>query len=333
MDYRAAKDAVLEYCGQETGGTFETLVERVMNAVYRDVLDAGPVPHEHRLFTFASVVSTYRYGMPLYVRKVLNIEDPDNDKSIWDITARGFDKSYPGTTESGTPNMAFSLGVRGVQKQPASDGVLSIVSSSTADAGSNYKIRVTGFNTSGVLVTELVTMNGTTAVTTTNSYDSELGVERVVKAPASGYTFAGNVTVSDDDANTISIIPVWWESPDYEWIQMHPQPSAVITYNLRAEMRKPPLVNDSDWPEFDQDFHDLLVWGSTKELLPGLGKGSTGAAHRLTYKDRMARFTREKEPASSAVFVFSNVQAAVGIQQRPMRPLIGGVDIGLGTAS
>src|SRR3990167_1931920 len=244
LTFRAVKDSILEYSGQSSGGDFETLVGRNVNSVYRDVLDAGRVPHEQREFTFASVASRKQYGMPLYVKRVLNIEDPDNDKSLWDETAKGFDKTYPGDTQSGVPNLAFPLGVRGIQAALASDGNLGIVSDSAVDTGSNYKVRVTGFNTSGVLVTELVTLTGLTEVETTNSYDSTLGVDRIVKAPATGISFNWNVTIQDDDNNTISIIPVWWDSPDYEWFQLHPVPSSVITYNIRVEMRKPPLVND-----------------------------------------------------------------------------------------
>lgn len=333
MDYRAIKDSILEYCGQSSGGTLETLIGVGVNAVYRDVLDAGFVPHEHREFTFASVAGTSQYGMPLYVRKVVNIEDPTNNMSIWDITARTFDKNYPGTTERGTPKVSYSLGVRGVQKFPAANGTLSVVSSSTADSGSSYQIRITGFNAVGTLVTELVTMNGTSSVATSNSYSATLGVERITKAPASGYAFTGNVTVTDSSSSTISILPVWWMSPDYEWIEFQPIPDAAVTYTTRVEMRKPPLVNDSDWPEFDQEFHDLLIWGTTKDLLPTLGKGAVGDRHRLTYRERLNRYAREREPAPNAIWVFADVQTVAGIRQRPMRPLIPGVDIGLATGA
>ena len=117
-------------------------------------------------------------------------------------------------------------------------------------------------------------MTGTTSVNTSNTYDSTLGVERISKDPVSSFTFAGNITVTDSASNTLSVLPVWWDSPDYDWIQLHPNPDAAITYNIRVEMRKPPLVNDSDWPEIDQEFHDILIWGVTQDLLPTLGKAS-----------------------------------------------------------
>ena len=202
-------------------------------------------------------------------------------------------------------------------------------SDSPADAGVDFKLRITGFNSSGILVTELVTMNGTTAVNTTTSWDSTLGIERVTKVTATGFTFTGNVTVKDAAANTISVIPVWWDSPDYQWIEFDPIPAAAITYNIRCEMRKPPLVNDSDWPEFNQDFHDLLIWGVTADLLPTLGKSGVADRHRATFEARMSEFTGDNNSQPASLYVFGNVQNRVQIRNRPLAPYIQGVDIGL----
>ena len=172
-------------------------------------------------------------------------------------------------------------------------------------------------------------MNGTTSVNTSNSYDSELGVERVTKVPATGSTFAGNVTVKDDDANTIAVIPVWWDSPDYQWIEFDPIPAAAITYTIRCEMRKPPLVNDTDWPEFNQDFHDLLIWGVTADLLPTLGKAGVADRHRATFEARMLEFTGDNNSQPASLYVFGNVQNRVQMRNRPLAPYIQGVDVGL----
>ena len=327
--FREILTDVLAYSGQARGGAFEVLVKDQVNFAYRRILDSGKVPHEQREFSLTSVASTSKYGLPLYVRKVLNIEDPTTPRFVFMNTARDFDKRNPGATDSSTPASAYPFGVRGVQKYPASDGTLTLVSDSIADAGNDFKMRITGFNTSGVLVTELRSMNGTTDVTTTTSWDSTLGIERITKVPSTGFTFTGNVTVKDDDANTISVIPVWWDSPDYQWIEFDPIPAAAITYNIRCEMRKPPLVNDSDWPEFNQDFHDLLIWGVTADLLPTLGKSGVADRHRATFETRMSEFTGDNNSQPASLYVFGNVQNRVQVRNRPLAPYIQGVDVGL----
>jgi hypothetical protein len=331
MTFDSVVSTILNFAGQSSGGDFESFVKVLVNEVYREILDAVEMPGEHREFTLASVASTSQYGMPLYVKEVLNIEDPTTPRFVYEVSRRFFDKNYPGTTESGTPSMAYPLGNRGVQKFPAANGTLTVESASTADTGTNYRVRVTGFDTNGVLVTERVTMSGTTPVATTNSYSATLGIERLVKEPASGYAFAGNVKVKDASGNVLATIPTWWNSPEYAWVEFHPIPGAAITYTIRCAMRQPPLVNDGDWPNLPDGYHIMLVYGVTKDLLPGLGKSAVGDRHRETFETLLRQLKRMANYSPGGIHVFADVQSGAALQNRPMRPLIQGVDFGLAT--
>jgi len=329
MTFSEVVEEVLHFAGQGSGGEFENHVKVLVNEKYQYVLSSAEVPNEPREFTLTSVASTSQYGMPLYVKEVLNVEDPTTPRFVYVLNRRLFDLSYPGTTDSGTPLFCYPLNVRGVQRHPSTDCVLTLVSDSTADAGSSFKVRVTGFNSSGVLVTELVTMNGTSEVSTSNTYDSTLGVERLVKAPSTGKSFTGNVTVSDAADNVLATIPTWWDSPEYAWIEFHPIPAAAINYNIRAEMRRPPLVNDEDWPELPEAFHMMLVFGVTQDLLGKQGMAAVANQHRATYKEMETRLKREMNKSVAGVHSFADVQSATGLRNRPHRPLIKGVDYGL----
>ena len=329
MDYSGIKTQIIEFCGQQTGGTFEALVGMRVNGVYRRILSSGYIPHEQRVFSLTSVASKAEYGLPLYVKRVMNIEDPDTPRFIHSMSSYTFDKNRAGTTETGTPISSFSLGTRGVQVYPSADGIVSVESDAAGDTGSDYKVRLTGFNTSGVLISEQITVTGSTAVNSSNSYDSTLGVQRVVKEAATGLTFAGNITIKDAAENTLAVIPPWWDSPDYEWIRFDPIPGAAITYNIRCEMRKAPLLNAGDWPEIDQDYHDLLVFGVTKDLLPTLGKAETGMLHGRNYEDMRKEFEGMKNTDSIAIHTFADVQNHAHLSQRPHQPLIQGVHFGL----
>lgn len=323
--FRKLVDDGLDLLSQASGSDMETMLKTQINATYHQCLEAIRQDTQRREFSLTTVASTAAYGMPLYVREVLNIEDPDNNRSLYDIAARQFDTRFPGDTTSGTPLRAYPVGVVGVQRQPASTGLLTLLSSSTADSGSSYTVQVTGF-ASGVLVTESVQMSGTTAVTTTNTYDTTNGVQRVVKTPATGYTFAGSVTVKDDDANTLAVIPTWWDSPSYLWYEFHPIPSSAITYTVRAVMRKPDLVNDNDWPELPDEYHDLLLHGPVAALLPHVGKQGAANTHSAIFSRRYAEFTRQQGRRPARVRTFANVQAQIN-PNRPGRPLIPNVDI------
>ena len=122
-----------------------------------------------------------------------------------------------------------------------------------------------------------------------------------------------------------------YTSPNYITIELNPIPGSVITYNIRAEMRVPPLINDFDWPKFDEQFHDILIFGVTQDLLAAWGKSDTAGAHRVTFRERMEEFTGSASYAPAAIHVFSNVQSAPGYRSRPGRPLVQGVDFGLAT--
>lgn len=409
MLYRDLIDACLFYAGQARGGSVEHQIKKELNAVYKRILDSGLVPHEHREFSLTTRADQSQYGLPIYVKKVLNIEDPTNNKFVWETTAREYDRSYPGTTTTGTPLKSYSLGIRGVERYPEQDGVVSVRSDSTSDANATHTVQVTGFDVEDKLVTESVEMTALTQKATTNSYSATLGLERITKTPSTGMSFSGNLTVTDstteisavvdtsttatttttfvsdtsglsstDDAYNgrlvtfsgdpndgltrvitdytgstksftvdtlgtalindqdftiggfvLAVIPSMWESPDYQWIEFYPGPGSEVTYTIRCEMRKPPLINDGDWPEFDQDFHEMLVFGTTMTLLPTFGKSDTAMMHREAYNDMWQEFTGQSTETTRALFVFANVQNRAGYSGRPHRPLIEGVDYGL----
>ena len=82
------------------------------------------------------------------------------------------------------------------------------------------------------MVREKNDMNGTTSVTTTQTFSS---VERIVKTYDDGVSsYSGTVTVKDSSANTIAVIPTWVDSPSYLWIEFYPIPDSAITYTVRA---------------------------------------------------------------------------------------------------
>jgi len=327
--YSQVVSDILSYAGQTTGGQAEDIVKRMVNVVYFRVLEEVDTPYEEREFTISSVASQRSLGMPLWVRKILNIEDTDTPRMLNEASARMFDRTRAGSTETGTPANFFVSQSRGVQAQPSADGTVTVESDDAGDYGSDHKVRLEGFDTSGNLVSELITLTGTTPVTSANSYSSSLGLERIVKAPAAGATFTGSVTLKDSAGNSLAVIPVAWESPDFVWIEFDPIPGSAISYTVRAEMRVPPLVNDFDWPKFDEQFHDLLIWGVTQDLLAAWGKPDTAGAHRLTFSQRLDEFRGRATTRPAAIHVLENVQAYSGFRQRPTRPLIKGVDFGL----
>lgn len=323
MTFKELQVDLLNLFGGDSGGDEETMAKAAINRVYRRLLDAVDADHERREFTLTTAASTSKYGMPLYVKTVLNMDDGTNDRRIFNISALEYDVTYPGTVESGTPTRAYRYGVLGVQKQISTAEAVTLQSSSASDTGINFQCRVTGFNSADVLISEKIQLTGTTPATSTATFKAD-GLERVVKLAASGSSWSGYITLKGaTSGTTFATIPVWWDSPDYQWIEFHPIPDAALTYTVRAIMRKPELVDDEDWPEINEDFHNLLVWGAAAEMLPLVGKTSISDRFRRDFENGLARFSSGQQVEPNRVRVFADVSTQI---QRSARPLIKGVD-------
>lgn len=320
MDYREIIDDVLDLSSQSGGDDFEDMVKAAINRTYRRMLDLINQDNERREFSLTTVANTSKYGMPLYVKHVINIEDATNNRRIYDISTSEFDATYPGTSEAGDPRKAYRLGTYGVQAQPSSAGTVQIVSSSNSDLGANYNVRVTGF-VSDVLRTETIELNGTTAKAGLLSFAAN-GIERVVKRAAAGVSWSGYLTLSDG-TTTFATLPIWWDSPSYLWYEFWPTPDAARTYTVRAIMRKPDLLNDEDWPEIDEDFHNVIVWGAAAEVLPSIGKQGHSDRFRLDYETGLGEFEGSQQVEHNRTRVFADVTTEPNVS---MRPRIKGVD-------
>src|SRR3990167_5053693 len=101
---------LLFYASEGVAGEPLTMAKASINRAYRRVLRATRQDSIRREFTLASVSGTAKYGLPLSVKHVLNIEDPDNDRTIDEIAATEFDLRYPGRTDSGDPTVYYILG-------------------------------------------------------------------------------------------------------------------------------------------------------------------------------------------------------------------------------
>jgi|TARA_R100001086_G_scaffold34615_1_gene15620 hypothetical protein len=319
------KQRLLDAGGQDAGGQAERIITAGLNRVYRRILHTKGQEHAKREFSFTTEAETGQYGLPLYVRSDLNFDDGTNDRSLGKMTSDDYDKRYPGTTETGSPTHYYPLGNFGVQKQPSAAGAISIVSDDAGDISSRY-VTVVGFDSSSNLIREKLTLNGTTKVTGTKTFGTSL--ENVTKTTDSGVTIDGNITVTDAASNTLAVIPVWVKSPRYSWVEFFPQPDAALTYTIRAMAYKPDLVNDEDWPDFDENFHDLLDLLAGEQILPFFGKRDTASMYGILGRQRMKEFRGQVDRDHNTVLQFADVQMGTFM---PVEPWIPGVHYGLAT--
>lgn len=167
-------------------------------------------------------------------------------------------RSVPGTgalwnTDTGHAREFRFAGRTGIQTQPTSASVITIVSSSSSDDGSAFNITVRGVTTNGV-TTETITPDGTVSVAGTTSFTKLLSV---TKAAA----WTGRLTVTSNSAAVTNLVLFGTEyGRSYPQIELLNLPDAgdVIEY---AFFRQPaPLTNDYDIPDIPPPHQRILVW-------------------------------------------------------------------------
>lgn len=123
------------------------------------------------------------------------------------------------------------------------------VLSNNASDTSAFTVRIMGI-VGGNEVSETITMNGTTAVDSVNTYDSGTFLTAIGK---SGGTWSGVVTVREkiDTTKTLATLDVTESAVLYRRIRMFYVPNAAITMAVYYVKEPRQLMNDLDVPEFD----------------------------------------------------------------------------------
>tara|TARA_R110001583_G_scaffold42423_1_gene134766 strand:- start:3412 stop:4389 length:978 start_codon:yes stop_codon:yes gene_type:complete len=324
MTFREILDAGLSYGGEETGSDYEALLKKVVNQYYREALSIANSDLEEGTVSLTTVSGTADYGLPLYNKRAINFDDDTNNRTLSWLTKAAYRKTYPGSDASGTPHTAIPLGVRGVQRQPAASGVLTIQSSIGSDADPRFAV-LSGLS-GGNALKETITLNGVNPVSSSNSYDASSGVQRLVLGTESSQSITGVVTLKDSSGNVLAdVAPYYESSPSYQWFKFYPTPDGAITYTVDCELRKPPLISDDDWPELNEDFHDLLVEGPAGVLLPTFGRTSAGDRHRTRYRERLDLFRQVEGSSIRRSRKFADVMRLTG-SIRPGGPRIEGIN-------
>jgi hypothetical protein len=195
-----------------------------------------------------------------------------------------------------------------------------MASSLAADASGNY-LRVKGFDANNVEIDERLTYNGTTNVVSSAAFTT---IETLVKSSDTGSSITGVTTVTSNSAAvTLSRIPVMTTTPWYTWLRFYPIPDGVLTLTCQVVTRKEPLFRDDSWPEFDEDFHHLLITGPGSEVLPAIGKGSLGQKMFVEYTNDLNDFKGVQKARPNLVQKWADVSNR---QVVPDRPLISGID-------
>lgn len=154
----------------------------------------------------------------------------------------------------------YYSGTSPVAAQPSAADTLTVVSTSASDTGSTYQVVVKGELANGSLTAEVLTLNGTTPVTTSLSFQKVNGVSK-------SQEFNGTMTLATTGGTTLLSLLPWEMGRQYQNITFLEDPGVrTITYRF---FRQPLLLrNDYDIPDIRAPYSQVLVW-DTLLLLAG----------------------------------------------------------------
>ena len=207
-------------------------------------------------FSTADTIETYQ--LPRDVDKISLVRQTDNPAKISYIPDEVFYRYIPDPTATGNPLYYRLWEEEGVSVRLSTDDKVKVVSS-TADTA---KISIVGYSTEGFLQSEELTLNGTTEVDGSLTYDTG----RVLKISKSAAT-AGKITVTEYTAGTTLVVLGMEErTARFKMMGLYPIPSSAITIYLEYYTRFRRLVNDTDVPDIDEKWIYVIRLGAIAKV-------------------------------------------------------------------
>jgi len=201
--------------------------------------------------TFTTEDGEAEYGLASDILVIKRIVDTDNRCVLQRILEEDEAFTDPDRSLTNQPRAYFGTYLKTVQYQPSAASQITIVSSSASDTAS-FACRIRGKLASGIEIPETRTMNGTTEVTTTNSFVTFSITKDLVSTGY--YTVTSNAGVV-----TNAVLAPEELRRQHHWIRVSFDPGDA--YDLRYDFLRNPLrvVGDTDMFEVPDVLEDCLV--------------------------------------------------------------------------
>jgi len=236
-----------------------TIVDNFINLAGLEIHNAYPWTWKRRKQTFSTVADQEDYNLDSEIDQIAMIRQLSTPVKLLYVPDHQFYKFVPNPEErgSGTPRFYRLWEETGFATNLAAADTIYVVSSSTSD-GSSFTVRVHGRNSSGELITETITLNGTTNVPSTNTFAAS-GLFSVSKSAQttgtiSVYRTTGATLLSELEPDNLN--------PRFKRVSLFPIPSAVTTMYIEYYERYHYLVHDTDVPQMDTKWNWVLREGA-----------------------------------------------------------------------
>lgn len=252
----------------------QTRIRHFINRRYRRLLaDAGTSSVFDDTTQFASVANQSRYALP-NIERITRLRETTNDRTLFPMSMADYRAVAPDPTSSAsTPSHWVFSGFEPVAKQPSDASEIFVKSSAAGDTMTAYlELDITGDYPRSLSVS----LTGATAVSFSASVTSGLRIKKFYLASAP----VGVVTLHEDSGagTELARIGIGQTSQRYYVFYLHPQPTAVVTYDADVQIPVTDLAQNTDEPRLPEKFHDLLYLGAAMDEM-----GKTDDTRYLQY--------------------------------------------------
>ena len=236
---------------QDTSSALGTIIGVWVNNRYRDIINSYDWEQLYHSQSFATSANVSAYPFDENTERLIFVKDRTNDSYLDITTEQDFLHNYYDDLDSNDIPEVCYLGSEPVRAQPGSAEAITVKSSTTDTA----TLFVRGITSTGGETYESLTLNGTTAVTASNSYTNIIGLSKSAAT-------AGKISVYENDGSTLiaELSPETLVSR-YKILNVHPTPATGATYELRTKRKVTPLSQDYDYPIIE-DTEDIIELGA-----------------------------------------------------------------------
>jgi len=281
---------------QDSSAAMATIIGTFLNKRMFQVLRTinwGNVDYD---YTFTTVSGTQNYVLPDDFGKEISARDATNGLEIAKTDYPTLVNNFAGEVDDSGTVGRYVIYEDTVQAQPSASSVLAIVSSSSADTTQTILVR--GIS-SGVEITETVTLTGTSSANSANSYTRVKGISK------SAVT-TGTVTVTANSAAvTVATLAPKTTEARYKLIKLHYVPTTAIVISLPYSIQPMPMTEANDYPCID--IADLIEIGAEADSWFYKRQGAKATAKETQFNLELQQYIFNKENNPNEVVTFKPV--------------------------
>lgn len=268
--------------------------------------------------TLTASQNEYVFNDDVEPNGIISIFDVTNGVSIEESTVQDHDRTYApryertGNVLADNPDTYRLTGVHTVKAKMSQAEKISVVSSSASDITPNV-VRVEGL-VGGVRIGEEITLTGTTAADSVNTYDADQRVTISVDGTSNERkSVVGYITATGKVSGTVySVITPDEYAHKYQWFKVSPVPKSSgtqPTWEIKYKRYFRRMENDTDIPLFDCSIE--LIQGAYADALfeDGLESEGMRAEEKFVNLVKELQITRLSQSKADAFMPKQRVKA------------------------